>query len=66
MRKSTSAPGGQFFAVTSSKNSAYCQVYHFKVFHFHRFFFHFSGLNWFLKGVKHTIIVLQKQLKLFK
>ena len=25
-------------------------------------FFHFLGLNWFLNDVKHTILVLQKQL----
>ena len=30
--------GGQIFAVTRSKNSAYCWVHHFKVFHFHRLF----------------------------
>ena len=36
--KIASAPGGQFFALTKSKNSAYCRVYHFKVFRFQQFF----------------------------
>ena len=34
----TSALGGQIFAVTKSKNSAYCRVNHFKVLHFQRLF----------------------------
>ena len=38
-RKITSAPHGQIFAVTKSKNSAYCWVHHFKVLYFQRFFF---------------------------
>ena len=61
-RKIASAPGGQIFVVTKSKNSAYCRVHHFKVFHFQRPIFHFLGLNWSLKDVKHTILVVQKQL----
>ena len=36
--KIDSAPGGHFFALTKSKNSAYCRVYNFKVFRFQRFF----------------------------
>ena len=36
------------FAVTKSKNNAYCRVYHFQR------IFHFLGLNWSLNDLKNN------------
>ena len=54
-------PSGQIFAATRSKNRAYCRVHHLKYFTLNDFFFT-PRIELVLKDVKHTNLVLQKQL----
>ena len=60
--KITSALGGKIFAVTKSKKIAHIAEFTTSKFCAFNDCFHFLGLNWSLNDVKHTILVLQKQL----
>ena len=64
-RKSIQRPAANFLLWSIVKIARIAEFTTSKLFTFNDFF-HFSGLNWSLKDVKHTIFSLQKQLKFNK